>query len=350
MTRPKPINDELLAKWIKTLKPQTGRTYRVCLLRILKSMNLDSRGLYESAEADPIKTWRAIKQAARAIPSSRVRLTAQYAARRFLLDQNEDMMLPNSNLKNAEAVREPTYLTWDDAQKICDAASLPYNIIFKIMLQTGWGAGEFLTFNKIETWRAIKAKLASGGKDGFFRFGFKGRKNNRRPFYSLIPMRILSDAVALEAKGKIKLPLSYRAKDGRVLSPIDDNNVIVNRNYLWSAFETALKRAPIILAQGKPSLHELRDTFLTRAIQAGCSESAANFVMGHVIDKLGYNKCDRDEKWLSSEISKIHGPAAVTENTFKDEISQRDALIQQLQERLAKLEKVYSEKVMVISD
>jgi uncharacterized membrane-anchored protein len=57
--------------------------------------------------------------------------------------------------------------------------------------------------------------------------------------------------------------------------------------------------------------------------------------MGHVVDKLGYNKCDRDEKWLWSELSKIHGPIAVTE----EELTKRDAEIAELKERVAKAEK-----------
>jgi integrase len=305
-------------------------------------MKIDCRALYEKAVRDPVKAWKEIKQAAQGIGSARVRLNAQYAARRFLLDQDEDLMLPKSNLKQPETVKEPTYLTWDEAQKVCDAASSPYNLIFRIMLSSGMGAGEFLQFNKAATWQAVKAKVADG-KSEYFRFGFKGRKKNRRPFYTLIPLKVLADAVVLEARGKIKLPLSHRAKNGAFLSPIDDSNLETNRTYLESAFETALNRAPIVLAQGKPTLHELRDTFLTRAIQVGCSDSAANFVMGHVIDKLGYNKCDRDEKWLSGEISKIHGPVALTDEALES----RDRRIKELEARLAKLEAVYTKKIDV---
>ena len=335
------VTDPLMLNWLKTLKPQTATNYRVCLLRLLDLMKIDCHKLSEDAERDPVKTWRAIKQAAQSLSSARVRLHAQYAARRFLLDQNEDLMLPKSNLKQPDLVKEPVYLTWDEAHKICDAASLPYSLIFKLMLSVGWGIGEFLKFNKTETWNGIKAKLASGNAH-YFRFGFKGRKTNRRPFYSLIPAKVLSDAVALEAKGKIKLPLSYEKKNGKSV-PLDDSNLLTNRRYLESAFETALKRAPIVLTQGHPSPHELRDTFLTRAIQVACSDSAANFTMGHGLDRDRYNKCDRDEGWLWNELSKIHGPAAVTE----DALEERDAKIRHLEKRLAQLEAVYTKTIEV---
>lgn len=293
--------------------------------------SIDCKALYEAAKVDPVATWKNIKQASKKIESDKVRVNGCYAARRFLLDQDEDLMLPAANMKQPELVKPPAYLTWDDAQAICAAASLPYSVAFKIMLSAGWGAGEFLQFNKAETWARIKANLAANGEE-YFRFAFKGRKKNRHPFYSLIPMKVLSDAVALEAQKKILLPLTGRGRRGRVGQPLDDLNIETNRRYLESAFRTALKRAPIILGQGSPSLHELRDTFLTRAIQTGCSDSAANFVMGHVIDRLGYNKCDRDEKWLKAEIGKIHGPAAVTEEA----LTARDAEIKVLQEQIEK--------------
>jgi integrase len=140
---------------------------------------------------------------------------------------------------------------------------------------------------KIEKWgfSTAKAKVASGTTLEYFRFAFKGRKRNQRPFYSLVPMDVLKDCIALQAQNKIVLPLSHKGKNGKTFDPLNDANLETCRRYMESAFRTALKRAPIILSQGEPSLHELRDCFLTRAIQTNCSESAANFVMGHVLDK-----------------------------------------------------------------
>lgn len=326
--KPRVIEDTMLLDWLKTLKPQTANAYRHSILRILDEMKVDARTLYERAEKDPVATWKEIKNAAKGIGSLHVRVLAQYAARRFLLDQDDYLMLPRSHLKEPDLVKPPTYLSWDDAQKVCDAASSPYNLIFRVMRDSGWGSGEFLQFNKQQTWNAVKAKLTAPTPDQpYFRFGFKGRKKNRKPFYSLIPLKVLKDAVALEAKGKIKLPLSHRGRTGKTLSPLDDSHITTNRRYLSSAFRTALGRAAVILTQGSPTPHELRDSFLTRAIQTGCSASAANFVMGHVVDKLGYDKSSKDEAWLWSELSKVHGPAAVTE----DALASRDARMQTLE-------------------
>ena len=126
----------MLLDWLKTLKPQTARAYQHSLLRVLDEMKLDSKTLYERAAKDPVATWKQIKNAAKGIGSLHVRVLAQYAARRFLLDQDEDLMLPRSHLKEPDLVKPPAYLTWDEAQRVCDAASSPYNLVFRIMRDT----------------------------------------------------------------------------------------------------------------------------------------------------------------------------------------------------------------------
>ena len=195
-------------------------------------------------------------------------------------------------------VKPPVYLKWDEANSIADAATPPYNMIYKIMLRAGWGIGEFLKFNTDETWTRVKAKLAKDPTAEYFRFDFSGRKRNNRPFFSLVPMKILADCVALETKKGMTLPMCGRGRNGANGTPLDHAHVFVARTYIESAFRTARNRAPITEVQGTPGAHELRDVFFTRAVQVGCAESAANFVMGHVVDGLGYNKASNDEMGL----------------------------------------------------
>jgi len=342
--------DPLFETWLSQLwgeKPQTARGYGAGLRRLLDLMKIDSKTLLRRAERDPKKTWIQMKEAAKAFPKRSVSITALYAGRRFLLDHDEYMMLPAAKLKIVK-VKPPVYLKWDDANTIADAAALPYNMIFKIMLHVGWGIGEFLKFNTPENWTRVKAKLANESNPEYFRVDFSYRKRNNRPFFSLIPMGLLRECVALETKKGMALPMSGRGRNGAPGTLLDDKHVFSARTYIESAFRTALKRAPITDVQGTPGAHELRDVFFTRAIQVGCNESAANFVMGHMIDKLGYNKSSNDEHWVWREISKIQGPAAVTEN----ELASRDRQIQRLTEanqdlkaRLERLEAISTERI-----
>jgi hypothetical protein len=345
-------NDVLYEKWIGQLwkeQPQTARGYGAGLRRLLKLMKIDSKTLLKRAERDPKKTWIQMKEAANGFPKKSVSITALYAGRRFLLDHDEYMMLPAAKLKITK-VNPPVYLKWDDAHAIADAAALPYNMIFKIMLETGWGIGEFLKFNTSENWARARAKLAAEPKAEYFRVDYSRRKRNNRPFFSLVPMDLIRECLALEAKKGMTLPMCGRGRNGTPGTPLDDKHVFSARTYIESAFRTALKRAPVTDVQGTPGAHELRDVFFTRAIQVGCAESAANFVMGHMIDKLGYNKSSNDDQWVWSEISKIHGPAAVTE----DKLESRDRQIQQLRQenldlkaRLDRLEAISVERLVL---
>jgi hypothetical protein len=264
-----------------------------------------------------------MKEAAKGFPKSSVAITGLYAGRRFLLDHDEYLALPAAHLK-IKKVKPPVYLKWDEANSIADAATSPYNMIYRIMIRAGWGIGEFLKFNTDETWTRVKAKLAKDPKAEYFRFDFSGRKRNNRPFFSLVPMEILADCVALEIKKGMTLPMCGRGRRGANGTPLDHAHLFVARTYIESAFRTARKRAPITDVQGIPGAHELRDVFFTRAVQVGCAESAANFVMGHVVDGLGYNKASNDEKWVWGEVKKV---SALESATF-EEIDSRLAKIE----------------------
>lgn len=346
----KPITDEGLVKWLGSLKRrQTALTYGASIVRLLDMMKMNSDELFALAQNDPKGTWiRIVTTARQGFKSEQVGRMACFAARAFLFYKDTYMMLPPSKLQNPDAKKPPTFITWEDSSAIIGQASPPYNIIFKLMRSVGWGLGEFLQFNKAQTWQAIKATLVNGSKPEYFKYGFLRRKKNRHPFHSLIPIEILQEAVSLEAAGKLVLPLSHKTKDGKTTMPIDDTRIETCRRYLDSAFATALKRAPIVVTQGKPSVHELRDCFLTRAVQVGCSESAAKFSMGHTIDPLGYNKSFRDEKWLWSELKKIHGPAAATTTeleALRAELREYKKTSQQrMQETWERIEKEREEK------
>jgi hypothetical protein len=92
---------------------------------------------------------------------------------------------------------------------------------------------------------------------------------------------------------------------------LDMDHYQPSRTYLETAFHTALRRAPITVS-GRPSVHELRDCFRTRATQAECADEAAEFAMGHAVDPLGYRKATYDEKWQWTQLSKIYGPTTAT--------------------------------------
>jgi len=272
--------------------------------KLLRSADMIPEQVIAEAKIDTHALWRKLKPISNTIASERGRYMAIYALRRFLIDNGfED--LPRSRITKPRRVKPPTYLTWDQALAICAAASRPYNLAFKMMIHSGWGIGEFFTFNTKENWETAKAYLSANSSAEYFRFNFPQRKSNPEPFYSLIPAFILREIFA----SGVDLPLSTRGMHG---VPLNMKHYHTAQENSDAAFKTALSRAPIVV-QGKPTPHDLRDTFRTRAEFVNCRPSAAEFAMGHNIDPLEYNKCFRDEAWLWGELKKIIGPAAITE-------------------------------------
>jgi hypothetical protein len=293
---------------LKGLKPHTRSVYEWYLGILLRAANITPEQVLKEAKKDTPALWRKLKPISNTITSERGRYMAIYALRRFLIDNGFEE-LPRARITKPRRVKPPTYLTWDQALAICAAASRPYNLMFKLMLHSGWGIGEFFTFNTEETWKTVSSYLSANPSAEYFRYNFPQRKLNVEPFYSLVPSFILREITA----SGVYLPLSTRGrKEVGHGVPLNSKHYHTAQEDCDAAFKTAVSRAPIVI-QGKPTPHDLRDTFRTRAEFVNCRPSAAEFAMGHNIDPLEYNKCFRDEAWLWGELKKIIGPAAITE-------------------------------------
>ena len=328
------------------MKPETGKLYERLVRRILEKMNLTPDEALEKvkqeASMNRYDTYCDLINATATGFTERTRYNAIYALRSFLT-KNGVMILPPTKLEQPERVKERTRLSWEDALAVCAAASKPYNLALKMMLHCGWGSGEFLKFNTAENWEQIRSTLAKMNGEEYVRIEMpKGRKRNRSPFYTLIPRALLQEVV----DSKIPLPIStshgYAMENGKRKNAIngvllDMNHHHSSRLYLERAFTTALKRAPItVKGNGKPSPHELRDTFRTQAGHVKCEPDVANFAMGHEIDPYQYNKIYEDEKFMWTELKKIYGPQPALIGEVADENKA-------LRQRMSDLEKDYKE-------
>ena len=84
--------------------------------------------------------------------------------------------------------------------------------------------------------------------------------------------------------------------------------------------------------KGQPTLHELRDTWRTKAAFVGCADDAAEFAMGHTIDPMHYKKVYLKEKWMWENLRKVEDPI-LTEN----DLQERDEVIQKMQTQIDEL-------------
>lgn len=113
------------------------------------------------------------------------------------------------------------------------------------------------------------------------------------------------------------------------------------------------------LRYGK-NLHELRDSYRSLFQKSGADPVVAEFCMGHVVDKLGYNKATQDEDWTREEYLKampwLNVLSSPKPHGFEDrdevkrlqreldetrrKLEQRDAVGEALMARLERVEKV----------
>jgi integrase/uncharacterized protein YbcI len=317
--------------WIKSLKPETGRVYGRYLRRLFADAKISpDEAISRVGREDGSCNFKAYKELENQTNrfTERGRHIAIYALRRFLYDKGV-MGLPPAKIGTPEKVKPPTNLKWEQATAICARAGKPYSLIFRLMLHTGMGSGEFLKFNTEQNWQHIK-KVLENHPGEYVRVEAKGRKKNRTPFYHLIPTEILKDILA-NVPVPIRASHGYIYQDGRrthktIGVPLDMPHLGSARIYMEKAFETALKGAAAGEINGKPSLHELRDCFRTQAHRTECDHYVAEFALGHEIDKLGYDKVYYDEHFVWENIKKIYGPTLVQieEVTVQNkELSQR---------------------------
>jgi len=169
------------------------------------------------------------------------------------------------------------------------------------MFQGGMGLKEIVYWSN-HGLPSLKEQLRLGVHP--IRIDLPGRKLNRniRPFYTFI---------GWDAINTLKDWLEVRPNRSRAIftnqfgDPVSEKSI---RNY-WTRH---LKNLGIIKPPENPSHrtrygknpHELRDLFRTRWQKSGASPEVAEFLMGHIVDPLGYNKAMRDHDYVAGEYMK----------------------------------------------
>ena len=220
---------DLFDEWLESIeKVNTRNGYGPYLNKLFDRMHVSAEDmkvrLKESATGEP---WREAKKVTLDpvfTPKGR-REIALCAFRHFM--RYCDVYPPNDKIPKAPRAKEVPYMTWEQALKICDAATPPYRWIFRLQAHCGWGIGEFLTFNgKPENWTRAKNAIIDGKE--YFRFNFANQ--NEKPWYTLIPTFVLKEI--FEANSKFPLTTT-RGK------PLDLTNYHSSVVLIESAFKNA---------------------------------------------------------------------------------------------------------------
>ena len=290
---------DLFTEWLESIdSPNTRNNYGPYLNRLLRIMQTNAEEMRTRLKAGPGDIWREAKIKTREPAfTPKGREIALCAFRHFM--RYCDVFPPNDKIPKAPKAKRTPYMTWEQALKICDAATPPYRWIFRLQLHCGWGVGEFMKFNsKSENWQRAKKAVDQGAN--FYRYEFPNRKRNPKPFYTLIPAFVLKEI--FEANSQFPLTTTR----GKALDPTNYHSSVV---LFESAFRNAANRAALKL-DPMPSPHEFRDTFKTHCTKSGVIREVSEFAIGHKLDPLGYEKCEEDVDFVWSELKKAFGPGA----------------------------------------
>jgi len=182
-----------------------------------------------------------------------------------------------------------------------------YRAVYLCILQGGIDEAGICDWSKagVEDLKRDLSELAHVRRsDRILRIDLPGRKKfrNIRPFYTYVG----SDAVDALVDWMKRRPEDAEAIfTNQYGKPISGSSM---RNY-WTR---KMKRLGII-EPGEPgnkgnrygkNLHELRDVFRSQWEKSPAKGSVAEFMMGHQIDPLEYNKACRDKAWTFGEYRK----------------------------------------------
>jgi hypothetical protein len=198
-----------------------------------------------------------------------------------------------------------TNLTIEELRQMVISSNKCYRAIWLCMFMGGMGQDEFIYWSNNGA-----EKLQEDLKKSLdpIIVNLPGRKSLKyeRPYYTIIT------GDALEAlkeywkeKNKTEKEKTKTIFTNQYLAPVTKTAIYAYwRRHLESQdIITPPKEADSSTRYGRGP-HELRDLFRSQWEKSPAKGSVAEFMMGHVIDELGYNQAYRDRNWVLKEYHK----------------------------------------------
>ena len=255
----------------------------------------------------------------------------------------------------------------DEIKRTILSSSKVYQAVFLVMFQSAMDQEMFSYWNE-NGYDDLKAQLLTHPE--LVQINLPGRKGykNIRPFYTFIGSDAI-DAVRSWLKERDEL-----VKNGKISE--DDKSIFTGqfgtklqkhslRQY-WLRRLRILnvvdkKKGPISNRTGK-GLHELRDTFRTLWSKSPASSTVCEYLMGHSIDKLGYDKSYDDVEFYKNEYKKalpflqiISGGAAFgqvqaseVEELLRSKTLEQNGRIKELEEMVEQLKKEHAQLPLML--
>jgi len=210
----------------------------------------------------------------------------------------------------AELPKDPTFiirssvekvrgtLTVEDIRDVVLSSKPLYRAIFISIFQGGMGLEEFKYWN---THGMASLMNQLRGDPEVVRVDLPGRKKrkNADPYHTFIggdAIKAIRDYLRIRPEGgegiflnQFKGPVSPKAA-----------SVYWTRHLVKLGFIIPTPEKGGSARYGK-NMHELRDVFRSQWEKSPAKASVAEYLMGHIVDPLEYNKAHRDEAWTRDE-------------------------------------------------
>jgi len=325
-------------RWLGHVARSTAFHYRTVLDGFCRALNVSPDVLLDEARGDGYFALDLVQDYVQARQGTKNYKEYLYNVLQSFFIANR-CALPRDKFRiRGDKIPVVPRLTVEDVRSIALMAGLRD----RSMIMCGWaglmGCGELAYMNT--QWESVKKQF----DNDLIRIDFpQGRKGNMMPYYALIGGDALT--VLREYVEKVR-----GSGDGYIWET--KFHTPVTRPVYQSAWRTLTVRLMLRPARGQygsrygVNIHEMRD--LARSVwhKSGADKDVAEFLMGHVVDRNKYDKIyNLDPEWVREEYRKalpylnlISGEAANRQQQDK---------VRMLEERLAKLETIYMEKVLV---
>lgn len=205
-------------------------------------------------------------------------------------------------------------LTVENIRDVALASKPLYRAIFLSMFQGGMDIQSFLWWNQ-HGWEDLRRDLQDEYVD-VVKIRIPFRKMNRKPFCTFVggdALKAIRDYLPTrptreEARAKHERdgkqePFYYAIFYTQFKTPIQK----VTLQHYW--IDRLDKLGLIKRKTGRghrygKNLHEMRDVFRSQWEKSPAKTSVGEYMMGHKVDPLEYNKAHKDEKWVKREVRK----------------------------------------------
>ena len=298
-------------KWLNRLAPATARVSRTWLGKFMRWLK-ENGGTYSEYTPDDLvnfqknadngERFEVLDLIQRYIGQLTLRASSikrEYAALRSLFAHNRAELPkdPTFRIRSSKASVEGT-LTIGEIRDVILSSNKCYRAVFISMFQGGMGLEEIDHWNRTG-YQKLREDLRGDPEVITVRLPGRKTRKNIKPFYTLLgrdTIKLLREWMAVRPSGGETIFINQH---GDAVSPQSIYSYWA-RHLVKLGVTTPLKNGDKSNRYGK-NPHEMRDVFRSQWEKSPAKGSVAEFMMGHIVDPLFYNKAFRDEDWVREE-------------------------------------------------